>query len=883
MFWLCIVQINGQVPDLVKDFNTIGESSNPENIIGLGADVYFTAESIEYGRELYRLSNNKVYRLTDLNPGSNDTEFGEFYVVDKDLYFSADNGISGMELWIHSSDKTNLIKDVNIGMGDSDPAYMTFFEGEVYFVADDGQGRKIWKTQGEKVSTVKLTDKAINNSDLYEDPFGLLVFNRTLYFAADEANTGVELYRTNGIEVQRTSNFAASADGVFSDLFVFGDDFYFVGDDGVLGEELWSSSGGLNDATLVKDINNNGDSFIEHFTLHDDHLFFSAYDTTHGAELWKTDGNITELVKDIRSGSSGSAPSSIVSSGENLFFNAYYDFYVSDGTDIGTFELSYREVDEMVAYNNGVYFSAFGLDLGYSDGTIAGTIELDDFSTNIFITSPASEMAVANDVLYFSANDGLVGRELWSNIGTVSSTLAADVDSTTKGVSRLDYIEIEGNLIVSANGLWSINNGSQPVLLSEVQPATPILEVGDKYIFFSIYFDAYLGLYKIVLWHTEGTIETTIAVDTISNSVFENYIEATVYNDTLYYSYYSDIYKSDGCDLGVSTGINIENNTIIAGDIYSLGGVFRSSELYINGAIVQEDLDPEEFGVFLNDKVFFTADSNVVGRELWRTDGTEEGTTIVKDINPFIDGSSNPMDLFKYESEIFFSADNGTEGRELWKTDGTTDGTILVKDLDEGASSGNPRSFVLGESSLYFVSDNSQGGMDVWRSDGSQGGTVLYINIPEALDIDEIYYNVDGKLYLNVQTAVHGYELWVSDGSQSGTLMIHDLNPGEYSSAPESFYNYNGTLYFSAVGSTVGRELYQLSSCPENVERNCISGPCELEGNILAGNTIDISGDHVIKSNKQTRFSAPVSIVFNEGFHVEALGDLEVDNQGCDQ
>src|SRR3954468_23981184 len=40
--------------------------------------------------------------------------------------------------------------------------------------------------------------------------------------------------------------------------------------------------------------------------------------------------------------------------------------------------------------------------------------------------------------------------------------------------------------------------------------------------------------------------------------------------------------------------------------------------------------------------------------ELWRTDGTEEGTTLVKDIQP--GGSSFPLSFFVFNDLLYFSA-----------------------------------------------------------------------------------------------------------------------------------------------------------------------------------------------------------------------------------
>src|SRR5687768_4457780 len=124
----------------------------------------------------------------------------------------------------------------------------------------------------------------------------------------------------------------------------------------------------------------------------------------------------------------------------------------------------------------------------------------------------------------------------------------------------------------------------------------------------------------------------------------------------------------------------------------------------------------------LGESILFAADDGAHGYELWRTDGTAEGTQLVKDIRPGpADGTIRPSDvagtrprLHRVGDVIYFGADAEGDGMDLWKTDGTAAGTMLVK------SGVDPREMV--ELNGAVVVRDFDGSL--WRSDGSEAGTV---------------------------------------------------------------------------------------------------------------------------------------------------------------
>src|SRR5690606_15028926 len=71
--------------------------------------------------------------------------------------------------------------------------------------------------------------------------------------------------------------------------------------------------------------------------------------------------------------------------------------------------------------------------------------------------------------------------------------------------------------------------------------------------------------------------------------------------------------------------------------------------------------------------------------ELWRTDGTAQGTFQLGPINP--GGNAAPRSITAFGAGVAFSANDGLSGRELYCSDGTVAGTRRVVDLYSGPGS----------------------------------------------------------------------------------------------------------------------------------------------------------------------------------------------------
>jgi ELWxxDGT repeat protein len=161
--------------------------------------------------------------------------------------------------------------------------------------------------------------------------------------------------------------------------------------------------------------------------------------------------------------------------------------------------------------------------------------------------------------------------------------------------------------------------------------------------------------------------------------------------------------------------------------------------------------------------LLFVNDDGIHGPELWKSDGTPEGTVLLKDVDAGPAGSE-PGELVTIGGFTYFTADDFVHGRELWRTDGTRAGTVMVKDLDPGEAASNPGHLAALNGSLLF--DAFDGfSQKVWRTDGTAAGTVPLM---EGW-LSELTVAGNRGYFLGNQTNSNAQTLWQTDGTSEGT------------------------------------------------------------------------------------------------------------------
>ncbi len=225
------------------------------------------------------------------------------------------------------------------------------------------------------------------------------------------------------------------------------------------------------------------------------------------------------------------------------------------------------------------------------------------------------------------------------------------------------------------------------------------------------------------LWKTDGTPGSVQLVKAVAAA------ELTDVGGTLYFSSDGALWKSDGTEAGTVEVAPTQGATrlLALGSrlFFAAADAARGEELWTSdgtpgGTLALADISPGPRSsgpdglAAVGARLFFSADDGVRGRELWRWDPVT-GVSLVADIAPGPQGSlgDGPL-IVAGGNHAWFPAWTATHGVELWSSDGTPAGTSLVQDIVYGPPGSHPRELTAIGSRLYFSADDGVHGQEPW-------------------------------------------------------------------------------------------------------------------------------------------------------------------------
>ena len=550
------------------------------------------------------------------------------------------------------------------------------------------------------------------------------------------------------------------------------------------------------------------------FTTAGRYVYFVADDGEVGEALWRTDGTQDGT---IRLAEVAGQP---VAVGDAVLLSVDGDLWRSDGTPPGTRRLREGDAYSLTAVGEAAFFVE-NQQLWRLDPRTGAAHQVTAFADDGQLSGPFGLVA-AGGLLLFAGCTVEEGCELWRADGTAAGTaLVRDLNpGPHSGLRAYSY-----------------------------EPGTAVIDG-------VLYFVAEDSAHGAELWRSDGTAAGTRRVKDIRRGPasafllpydqFEGYMPRfTPVGRTLFFVASDgvsgfELWRSDGSAAG----------TRMVGDLVpGAAGLFDCVADHSECQPRWSELTTAVAG----GRLFFTVRRPADGEshdgltDLWRSDGTAAGTTVVVAEDPLNISALNTA-IVAHADRVFFTrtayihpstslwaldaeandpvlvanvfdfgalrhgSDLGVivDADEPWWSDGTEAGTYLLKEIRGDDAGSFPRPLgALGDSLLFSATDGMHG-FELWRSDGSEGGTRLVADIaPGAPHSDpQPVLAIDGGLLFTADDGTHGRELWRSDGTAAGTRMIADVRAGRGESGIAMIARAGSRVFFVADDGVHGRELW---------------------------------------------------------------------------
>ena len=429
--------------------------------------------------------------------------------------------------------------------------------------------------------------------------------------------------------------------------------------------------------------------------------------------------------------------------------------------------------------------------------------------------------AIVGNELFFAANDGIHGEELWKTDGTVNGTvLVKDIRPGSSG-----------------SGI------NKPIV------------VGN-----TVFFKANDGVHGTELWKSDGTTNGTVLVKDIHNTSSSGIDMMASVGNKLIFKADDDIH---GAEPWVSDG--------------TPSGTYMLKDMRVGSAG-----SSVAYSINFDGKVFFRAYNSTYGSEIWYTDGTINGTQLFKDVRPGQAGNS--MGPIIVADDRFYFKARGQYGIALFVSDGTTNGTheVMMPNSSADTTYGSIDVLAAAGSNLFFsawggtvASGDRYTGQELWFTNGTENGTIKMDLLPgnktdnttrNSGPRNAVYHPHDGNLYFYAWSDdgltngvnsngdnITGVKLWKSDGTPNGTHIIAPglVKPGwkgkHVSIISAGLYVY-ASLYTPGETDrhwyrTDGTDNGTIQLCQANTTQTCVTHPDQAEMAMVDG-TLYFEAEH---------------------------------------
>ena len=697
------------------------------------------------------------YRMLDLEPGVG-SSLPESFTPTRDgkrFFFVATTKKSGKELYVSdgTAKGTQLI-DVTPGSGDTPITGLTAFgkSGVLFFSTNASRGGVLYSSDGTLAGTRSLGQV----SDQYA-PHAVEV-HPSGNWALFEANTdkyGREMWVTDGtskgtrilkdIFPGTASSYSygvtwrADGKGIFSAF------------DPVAGYEFWITDGTTAGTTVAVDFKPGSGSGVQEawFGLLPGKVLFSSVTTPLGQELYISDGTgkgtvlLMDTLPGSRSGVTGD--SRFASDGTRVWFTTtglkgQLWIHVTDGTALGTKLFSPRSLKThpqyMVADQGRVYFEhqdlspGTGLEFCVSDGTLAGTRTLVDLFKGSGRGFFGYTTVLAKGVIAFRGESKQTAKELC-------------VYRVGKGASFVDLNRVRLGHTQGSFPHYATRFGNRALILADD------------------------GVHGVETWISDGTVKGTgLLLDMQKGAASRAKARIGAFGDRYFYEARQQLY--DPWDLMISDGTVNGTTTLVPGSTSSMAMGSR----------------------VIGKRLFFAAGTEFRSQP-WVSDGTKAGTIQLSKA-AVTQNAGAPGAFAGYGDQVLFMVLQGPTFRtldtvDLWITDGTAQGTRLLKKIGKGAFwLWEPRLVTMG-GKVYFTSPSQTSSSDLWVSDFTAKGTQPVQLDSQGLSRISHLHARDGRLFFQAWSLGRGDALYQSDGTRSGTRFWIDLVPTSSSSSIDMY------------------------------------------------------------------------------------------------